>query len=134
MDKYRFLSEEWFAAVREVRDSTDHESLSTIDDGAAFNIRIRVGGPEELVWLHFADGTFHRGRRDDCDTEVRIQRDVAYSLLVDGDFSAATKAFMAGKIDIRGDLTQLMAFAMGDGGGVGAAADDVQDRIRAFTI
>jgi putative sterol carrier protein len=132
-ERYEFLSDDWFAAVKVIRDVNQEEAKAALGSEATFNIRIRSDGAADDVWVHLDCGAFHRGRLESCLTEVGIGREVARAILVDGDFSTAMSAFLSGHITVDGDMTQLMAFAMDGGDQMGDVVTDVQERIRAIT-
>ena len=133
--KYEFLSPAWFGEVRKIRDS--HEQLShdleelELED---LNFVINGEGGAPRTELCLRDGKFHQGRAPAADTEVRMSRRVARALLVDGDMSAALKAFVTGEITVVGDLSKLMSVAMDDTSGAGwSRGEELQARIREVT-
>jgi len=102
-----FLSDEWFAAARQIRDEA-----GDIGPPGGNDIRLNVtvtdapGGDQEV---HLADGVFDRGHVEDAPTKATVSYDVARQVFVDGNPQAAMQAFMAGQLRIEGDVSKLMA-------------------------
>jgi putative sterol carrier protein len=110
---HEFLSPEWIAAVKALRD--DHP-------GATASIPVAVRMNLEVTETPFASGVVHahvdssegalmidEGHVKDPDLTVTVDYVTAKALLVDGNPQAAMGAFMAGKIRIDGDMAKLMA-------------------------
>ncbi len=112
MPQYPFLTDEWIAEARRIRDEyADRAPQAPI-------IRMNLVVTE----VPFGDGTIeaHLDSTDgklDLETghlespEVSVSTDYATTkaLFVDQNPSAAMQAFMTGKIRVQGDLTKLMA-------------------------
>jgi hypothetical protein len=105
MGRYRFLSDEWFAAVEALRDKAPAAPEEVAD--IAVNMVV-TGGPDGERTLHFAGGRFDRGLVDGAPTTVTVPHRVARSLLVDLDPGVAVTAFMTGEIRVEGDLSRLL--------------------------
>jgi hypothetical protein len=93
-----------------------------------------TGGPDGDCELHLGDGAFGSGLLDDCPTKLTMPYDVAKSMFVKGDQTAAMQAFMSGQIKVEGDMTRLMAMqGQMQGGGNDPAQAAIRDRLREIT-
>jgi hypothetical protein len=127
-----FLSDPWFAAVEHLRDE-----MPPVPDGAQdviLNIVV-TGGPDGDREVHFTGGQFERGLLDGAPTKIKVPFDVAKAMFVEGNQAAAMQAFMAGKIQIEGDMTKLMALQSQAGSMINPTPEqlDFYQRVRALT-
>jgi hypothetical protein len=110
---HAFLSEEWMAAAREIRErySDDVPEVTT-------SIRINIvvtdvpfGDGEVTSFLDTSSGVvaMELGELDEPDTTVTTDYETATALFVDQDQAVAMQAFMAGKIKVQGDMMKMMA-------------------------
>ena len=132
---FPFLSDEWMAAAKEIRDRHAGEAPA-ITQSLRIN-QVVTGAP-------FGDGTVHShldtssgelvmelGHLDEPDVTVTTDYDTAKALFVDQDAAAGMQAFLAGKVQVQGDMMKLMALqtSMPDGD----AAQEIADEIKAIT-
>jgi len=106
---HQFLSDEWFAAAKAVR-----EEAGDIGPPGGNDIRLNVTvvdcpNPITETEVHLAEGVFDRGHVDDAPTKATVPYDVARQLFVDGNPQAAMQAFMNGQLRIEGDISKIMA-------------------------
>jgi SCP-2 sterol transfer family len=131
---YPFLSDEWLAAVRALRDEYVH-------DGATAPVEVTVNlvvtdapfrSDNLLVHVDTSKGglVIDKGHLEHADLKVTVDWATAKALLVDGNPQAALGAFMEGKVRIEGDVGKLMAFQSGI---VDASTQAAAARIRAMT-
>jgi hypothetical protein len=112
MAKYPFLSDEWLAAAKEIRESS----------GAPATTPHKVRMNQVITDVPFGDGTINAhmdssdgelkldvGHLDNPDLTVTLDYATAKAILVEGNPQAGMQAFMAGKIKVQGDMTKLMA-------------------------
>jgi hypothetical protein len=112
MAKYPFLSDEWLAAAKEIRESS----------GAPATTPHKVRMNQIITDVPFGDGTINAhmdssdgelkldvGHLDSPDLTVTLDYATAKAILVEGNPQAGMQAFMAGKIKVQGDMTKLMA-------------------------
>jgi hypothetical protein len=112
MAKYPFLSDEWLAAAKEIRESS----------GAPATTPHKVRMNQIITDVPFGDGTINAhmdssdgelkldvGHLDSPDLTVTLDYTTAKAILVEGNPQAGMQAFMAGKIKVQGDMTKLMA-------------------------
>jgi putative sterol carrier protein len=117
MPKYKFLTEEWVAEAKTIREQ--HSG-----DVAAPAHKMRMN--QIITDVPFGDGPIHShmdtsegemkmdlGHLDNPDLTVTLDYDTAKAILVDGNPQAGMQAFMAGKIKVDGDMTKLMAMQSG---------------------
>lgn len=107
-----FLSEEWIAAAREIRQA----------HGDAPPVAVVVKMNQVVTDVPFGDGTVHSyldttsgdpvlelGALDDPDVTITTDYETAKAIFVDQDPAAGMQAFMSGKIQVQGDMMKLMA-------------------------
>ncbi len=108
-----FLSEEWMADVRAIR---ERHAGETPEITTVLKINQVVNG------VPFGDGTVHTyldtssgemvmefGQLETPDVTLTTDYTTAKALFVDQDQAAAMQAFMAGKVVVQGDMMKLMA-------------------------
>jgi len=109
---YVFLSPEWIAAARQLRENFGEVGPAPVE--IAINMRVsEVPFTSEPLLAHVdtASGpvAIDAGHLDQADLSVEIDWETAKALLIDGNPQAVMSAFMAGKIRVEGDMTKLVA-------------------------
>lgn len=109
--KFPFLSDEWMAAAKEIREA---EGAQTTPHKVRMNqIITDVPFGEGSIDAHMdsSDGEMKMdvGHLENPDLTVTLDYLTAKAILVDGNPQAGMQAFMAGKIKVQGDMTKLMA-------------------------
>jgi len=126
MAKYKFLSDEWVAAAREIREANaDAEPTPTHTVRMNQVITdVPFGDGEIQAHMDTSDGNLKMdlGHLDAPDLTVTLDYETAKAILVEQDPQAGMQAFMAGKIKVQGDMTKLMAMQQGAAPDAGAAA------------
>lgn len=111
-----FLSDEWFAAVRAVRDKY-------VDQEPPFPQTLRINLVVTATPFDTGDLKIHLdttsghpsvepGMLDAPDCTVTTDYGIARKLIVDQDPAAVMQAFMSGKIKVQGDMSKLLAINM----------------------
>lgn len=113
MPRHPFLSPEWIAAARAIRD----EFLTEVPP-----IQTRIAANVIITEAPFGDGAIHGhvdtstgalllddGHLDDADLTVEIRYELARSLFVERDIQAAMQALFGGQIKVTGDSSKLLA-------------------------
>ena len=101
----KFLSDEWFAKVKElVDDAGDIEIPGPLKD-LTFNLTVATPEGEKKVHMH--GGVFGEGHKD-APVTVILPGDIARKIFVEGDQQAGMQAFMSGQMRVEGDVTKLM--------------------------
>lgn len=102
-----FLSDEWFAKVKEIRDAAgDVQAPAALAD-LVINITVNADGGEKHLSL--VGGMLEQGHHDDAPTTLILPADLAKRIFIEGDQSAGMQGFMSGQIKIEGDMSKLMA-------------------------
>jgi putative sterol carrier protein len=118
VNRYPFLSEEWFTEVRRLHDAYD----DAVPAAAAIRMNLMIketpfGG--DLPMHMTAEGgqaDWDEGHLDDADVTLILGYETAREIFVGGNPQAAIEAFMAGKITMQGDITKLMEMQMAQPG------------------
>lgn len=131
---YEFLSAEWLAAVRAVRDEYAAEGVTAPVELKVNLVVTDVPFSAEHVEAHVDTShgglVIEDGHLATSDLRVQVDWATAKALLVEGNPQAAMSAFMEGKIRIEGDVAKLMALQSGI---VDASTQQAAKRIRALT-
>ena len=102
-----FLSDEWFAKVKEIREAAgDVQAPAALAD-LVINITVNADGGEKHLAL--VGGMLEQGHHDDAPTTLILPADLAKRIFIEGDQSAGMQGFMSGQIKIEGDMSKLMA-------------------------
>ena len=117
MDKYPFLSDEWIAAARSIRE--EHGSIGTpLPNNIRMNQVITEVPPGDRTVDAHIDTTsgnleMELGHLESPDVTVTLDYETAKSFFVEGateaGMQAFTSAFMGGKVRVQGDLAKLLA-------------------------
>lgn len=124
-----FLSPGWFAEVDKIITEINPPVPAAVQD-LVINFRVK-GGPGGDVEARMAGGRLLAGFGDGAPTTVNVPFEILRKMLVENDQNAAMQAFMAGQIQVEGDMTRLMA--MQAAGPPSAESQQVAERIRAMT-
>ena len=134
MPKYKFLSEEWVAEAKAIREQHAGDAPAP-----AHSVRMN----QVITDVPFGDGEINAhmdtsggememdfGHLENPDLTVTLDYATAKAILVDGNPQAGMQAFMAGKVKVEGDMTKLMAM---QAGAVDPAALEAAKEIQAIT-
>lgn len=117
MPKYKFLTEEWVAAAKEIRaqHAGDAASVPHVVRMNQVIIEVPFGEGEIQAHMDTSDGEMKMdfGHLDNPDLTVTLDYATAKAILVEGNPQAGMQAFMSGKIKVDGDMTKLMAMQSG---------------------
>ncbi len=113
MAKYKFLTEEWVAEAKKIREEYEGDSPAPAHAVRMNQVITEVPFGEGEVNAHMdtSSGSLEMdlGHLDTPDLTVTLDYETAKAILVDGNPQAGMQAFMAGKIKVQGDMTKLMA-------------------------
>ena len=136
MPKYPFLSAEWLAEARRIR-----EEYRGRAPAATHVIKMN----QVITDVPFGPGTINahmdttsgqiemdEGHIEGADLKVTLDYPTAKAILVDGNPQAGMQAFMSGKIKVEGDMTKLMAFQAA-GATPDPVASEIAQRIQEIT-
>lgn len=109
---YQFLSTEWVAAARDIRDKYKAQT-PPITVVVKINMVITQAPFDESTVKGFIDTSsgdmaLELGELTDPEATVTTDYETASKLFVDQDPSAVMQAFMSGKIKIDGDMMKVM--------------------------
>ena len=117
MDKYPFLSDEWIAAARRIREQ--HGTIGTpLPNDIRMNQVITEVPPGDRTVDAHIDTTsgnleMELGHLDAPDVTITLDYETAKSFFVEGatetGMQTFTAAFMGGKVRVQGDLAKLLA-------------------------
>ena len=110
---YAFLSDEWMAAAKAVREKYADQStkVTTIIKMNQVITDVPFGEGTLNVFLDTSSGdvVMDLGVLDQADLTVTTDYDTARQIFVDQNQAAGMQAFMAGKIKVQGDMMKMMA-------------------------
>ncbi|MDQ6616746.1 MAG: SCP2 sterol-binding domain-containing protein [Actinomycetota bacterium] len=134
---YPFLSDQWMAAAREIR-----QELSSGANSSDQVIKMN----QIVTDVPFGSGTIHShldtssgeadlelGHIDDADVTVTLDYGTAKAILVEGNPQVAMQAFMGGKIKVEGDLAKLLMILQAMAAAPDPAAVAIARRIQEMT-
>ncbi len=130
----QFLSDEWVAAARRVYEESPPPQSEVARD-VQINLIVKDAPfGDGTVQAHLdttgAEPTIDVGHIDGAPTTVTTDYTTAKTIFVEQDQQAAMQAFMAGKIQITGDMTKIMMMMQAPRD---AASAEVVERIKALT-
>ena len=102
-----FLTDEWFEQVEKMGQEAGELNLPPALANMVVNLK--VTDTEQDIEASFADGLLHRGLNDKATTTLLLDRSLLQSIITNFDTNEIMGAFMAGKIRVEGDMSQLMA-------------------------
>jgi len=104
---YAFLSDEWFDKVDGLVAGAG--DLQIPPAMAAVEVNVTVTSPAGDTQLFMKDGLFRRGHDAAASTRLTLTADLARKIFIDADAAAGVQAFLAGEIQVDGDLAKLVA-------------------------
>ncbi|MBW3668258.1 MAG: SCP2 sterol-binding domain-containing protein [Actinobacteria bacterium] len=112
-DKHPFLSDEWIAAVKalreEYRGKTQAPGHTVRMNQIITDVPFGAGAVDAHMDTSGGEVEMDLGHLENADVTVTLDYDTAKAIVVDGNPQAGMQAFMAGKIKVQGDMTKLMA-------------------------
>ncbi len=104
----KFLSEEWFSKVAELKAAAGDIEVPTAMHDLVINITV-TGTDFGDVDICMNAGMLEKGHHESAPTKMILPVDLAHRLFIDNDQSAGMQGFMSGQIKIEGDMSKLMA-------------------------
>jgi SCP-2 sterol transfer family len=120
MVTYPFLSDDWFAAVRQIVDTGAVEIPPNAELVVNLVVTETPFGDERRLHIRATGGQadWDAGHADDADLTLTTDYTTAHDIFVSASPQAGMQAFMEGKVKVQGDLTKLMAVqVIGTGSG-----------------
>lgn len=131
MAKHQFLSDEWFGEIKTLID--EHGTGEGPAQDILVNLVIKNTPFDSDKEMHMGsqggDPNWGDGHVDGADVTLTLDYDTAKDIFISGDQQAGMQAFMAGKVQVQGDMTKLMAMQQGGQGG----NPDLQKAIQEMT-
>ena len=117
MAKHAFLSDDWIAAAKTVREEFAGKGAPPAHK-VKMNLHITevpFGGGEVDAHMDTSgdEMSMDLGHIEGEDLTVTVDYATAKAIFIDGNPQAGMQAFMAGKIKVQGDMTKLMAMQSG---------------------
>ena len=120
MAKYKFLSEEWVAEAKKIREEFEGQAPAPAHAVRMNQIITEVpfGDGEINAHMDTSGGSLEMdlNHLENPDLTVTLDYATAKAILVEGNPQAGMQAFMAGKVKVQGDMTKLMMSGQGGGG------------------
>jgi hypothetical protein len=112
MSTYLFLSDEWIAEARRIRE--EHEGTVNVTHQVKMNLVVtEVPFGEGAIDAHVDTSQggvrLDLGHIDPVDLKVTVDYSTAKAILVEGNPQAGMQAFMSGKIRVEGDMAKLLS-------------------------
>ena len=102
-----FLTDEWFEQVEKMGQEAGELNLPPALANMVVNLK--VTDTEQDIEASFADGLLHRGLNEKATTTLLLDRSLLQSIITNFATNEIMGAFMASKIRVKGDMSQLMA-------------------------
>ena len=113
MTTYPFLSDDWVAEARKIREEYEGSGGSMPHKMKMNLVITEVPFGDGAIDAHMdsTDGALklELGHIDPADLKVSLDYPTAKAILVEGNPQAGMQAFMAGRIKVEGDMAKLMA-------------------------
>ena len=141
MPTYPFLSDEWIAEARKIREEfADDPDRQAPPAPASVRMNqvitdVPFGGGKLDAHLDTSSGTLEMetGHLENADVTVTLDYATAKAIFVDGTLEAGMKAFMDGKVRVQGDMAKLISALQQLAPPEPGAVDQAQARIRDIT-
>ncbi len=111
MATYPFLSDEWIAAAREIREEGPAAPVPHVMKMNLVVTEVPFGDSDIDAHMDTTSGELQMdtGHLEGEDLTVTVDYATAKAIFVEGNPQAGMQAFMAGKIKVQGDMTKMMA-------------------------
>ena len=117
MGSYQFLSDEWVAEAKKIREEYKGKTPPPVHiikmNQVITDVPFGSGSIDAHLDTSSGEVELDLGHLDEADLKVTLDYETAKAILVDGNPQAGMQAFMAGKIKVEGDMTKLMAMQQG---------------------
>lgn len=117
MAKFQFLTPEWVAEAKKIREEFEGQTPPPAHVVRMNQIITEVpfGDSDVKAYMDTSDGAMDMGlgELENPDLTVTVDYLTAKAIIVDGNPQAGMQAFMAGKIKVQGDMTKMMALQAG---------------------
>jgi putative sterol carrier protein len=132
--KYAFLSDEWVAAAKEIReeyaDKVSPPAHAVRMNQVVTDVPFGDGTIESHLDTSGGEAIMEMGSLEDPDLTVTTDYATAKAIMVDGDQQAAMQAFMQGKVKVQGDMSKLMLLQQAP---TDPVQTEIQEKVKAIT-
>lgn len=104
--KYEFLSKEWFAKVDELIGQAGDLKIPAEMKAVAVDITVKSAAGDKPI--HLENGLFHPGHIN-AGTKLTLSEELARKIFIEADAAAGVQAFLAGEMQVEGDIAKLVA-------------------------
>lgn len=105
--KYDFLSDEWFTKVDELIAKAGDLKIPSEMKAVEVNITVVSANGDKQIYLK--DGLFSPGHQPTATTKLTLSEDLARKIFIEADAAAGVQAFLAGEMQVEGDIAKLVA-------------------------
>ncbi len=134
---YPFLSDEWIAEARLIREDFRDETQLVTNPVRINQVITEVPFATGDIQSHIdtSSGALEMdlGHLENPDVTMTLDYPTAKAIFVDGTREAAMQAFMAGKVRVQGDLTKLIVALQDQAAPLTPSAGELAERIQAIT-
>ena len=111
MATYPFLSDEWIAAAKQIREDGPAAPVPHVMKMNLVVTEVPFGDSDIDAHMDTTSGELEMdlGHLEGEDLTVTVDYTTAKAIFVEGNPQAGMQAFMAGKIKVQGDMTKMMA-------------------------
>ncbi len=111
MATYPFLSDEWIAAAKAIREDSPGAAVPHVMKMNLVVTEVPFGDADIDAHMDTTSGVLEMdtGHLEGEDLTVTVDYATAKAIFVEGNPQAGMQAFMAGKIKVQGDMTKMMA-------------------------
>ncbi|MGH9305405.1 MAG: SCP2 sterol-binding domain-containing protein [Acidimicrobiales bacterium] len=134
MAKYPFLSDEWIAEARKLREEFRGNATPPAHMVKMNQVITEVPFGSGTIDAHMdttsGEMELELGHMEGADLKVTLDYGTAKAIFIEGNAQAGMQAFMAGRIKVEGDMAKLMAM---QASGADPAAAEMSARIQEIT-
>ncbi|HSJ91178.1 MAG TPA: SCP2 sterol-binding domain-containing protein [Ilumatobacter sp.] len=134
---YDFLSDEWMAAAREIRERYEGDLPDVVIDVRINQIITEVPFGEGVInaYIDTSNGSLdlELGELAEPDAVLMIDYATAKAMIVERDPAVVMQSFMEGRIKVQGDMMKIMAMQATAAAQHTETAERIANEIRAIT-
>jgi putative sterol carrier protein len=134
---YPFLSDEWIAAARRIRQEYQGQSQPVANpvrmNQVITDVPFGAGTLDAHIDTTAGELEIDAGHLEGPDVTVTLDYETAKAVFVDGTMETAMQAFMAGKVRVQGDLPKLIAAVQQQASPLTPEAGEIARRIKEIT-
>lgn len=134
---YDFLSDEWMAAAREIRERYEGELPDVTVDVRINQVITDVPFGEGVInaYIDTSNGSLdlELGELEEPDAILMVDYATAKAMIVERDPAIVMQSFLEGRIKVQGDMMKLMAMQANAAAQHTETAERIADEIRSIT-